>query len=161
MNNLDSAMTTFYRASLLVLTCIYTASGLSCYSNEEGMVTTIDSPEIKFCAVIPERIDDDGKVDNAHMFGLTNDDIAVTEQTKIDALLNESNDGHSVVAICMHEKYDMYKLVINSGQVNPKIAAQTLLGQQGSNYVVRCVCNTDLCNKGATVDDFYRSQRSV
>ncbi|CAD5225546.1 unnamed protein product [Bursaphelenchus okinawaensis] len=155
-------VSTIFRTCLLALLSIEcSVQSLACYDNEAGVVTTVESPDIKFCVVIPERVNDNGKIETASIFGIKKENIASTEQDKLTAMLSESNNGHSVVAVCMHEKYDMYKMVINSGVVNPKIAAQTLLAQEGASYIVRCVCNTDLCNKGSSIDEFYRSQRSV
>ncbi|CAD5225544.1 unnamed protein product [Bursaphelenchus okinawaensis] len=130
------------------MSVISTVSALSCLSNDNGYLEVIEDPEYKYCITIPPVMGKDGKMTEPSQYGLT----AEMDDTEIyDELFASS----TLISMCIQEKYDFAAIVKQS--YGPKFTHKL----PDPEYMTRCLCRSNYCNRGATIDEFYAEQLKI
>ncbi|CAD5229789.1 unnamed protein product [Bursaphelenchus xylophilus] len=141
--------TMFQSTTLLVfIPLIAKVAGLSCFSNENGFLEVIEDSDFKYCVTIPAGHDKDGQPTNASQYGLTADmdDMGGYDEMFVSTTL---------LSLCIQEKYDIAAIVKKS--YGPKFVHKL----PEPEYMTRCLCSTNYCNKGTTIEDFYSEQLKI
>ncbi|GMT05491.1 hypothetical protein PENTCL1PPCAC_27665, partial [Pristionchus entomophagus] len=146
---LDSSLSLFLLSSamaihlsLLLLSSIAlfgTVHSLTCYVNDdEGNLRTQSNADWKYCGFIPFGSLNGGP--RASGIG------AATENLRgYESLFGQNSILYQVLATCILEKYDFSKINSNLG-AEPE-------------FMFRCVCSTNGCNKPTTFAKFLAAQK--
>ncbi|GMR58907.1 hypothetical protein PMAYCL1PPCAC_29102, partial [Pristionchus mayeri] len=121
--------------SLLLSLCLLSAvHALICYENDEqGNTHERSSPDFKYCSLIPFG-SDSGR---GRLSGVSD----TTENTSgFDATFAQSSAHYGVLAMCIFEKYDF-------SAISPVFGP-------APEYMFRCFCSTDRCNRESTFSGF-------
>ncbi|GMS79938.1 hypothetical protein PENTCL1PPCAC_2113, partial [Pristionchus entomophagus] len=115
------------------------ASALTCFENDdEGNVYSRTNEAWKYCSLIPFAAPN-GK-------GRASGVGAVTENLAgYDATFGQNSKLYKVLTMCIYEQY-------NFGAINPAFGTEP-------EYMFRCFCNTDGCNKMTTFHKYLSAQR--
>ncbi|GMT04546.1 hypothetical protein PENTCL1PPCAC_26720, partial [Pristionchus entomophagus] len=127
---------------LLLVSSIYligAVHSLTCYINDdEGNLRTQSDEDWKFCSFIPFGTPNGGP--RASGIGAATENLSGYE-----TLFGQNSPLYSVLTTCIYEKYDFSK-------INPKLGADP-------EYMLRCICNTNGCNKPTSFAKFLAAQK--
>ncbi|GMT04570.1 hypothetical protein PENTCL1PPCAC_30869, partial [Pristionchus entomophagus] len=114
-------------------------ASLTCYENdEEGNTYTRTNAEWKYCSLTPFASPNGNP--RANGIGAATENL-----NSYNALFGQNTNLYQVLATCLYEKYDFSK-------INPKLGGEP-------EYMFRCICNTNGCNKPSTFAKFLSSQK--
>ncbi|KAH7730833.1 hypothetical protein AAVH_01882 [Aphelenchoides avenae] len=129
---------------IVLLFFLSSASSLTCFETDnDGLTHAVTNDAWTYCALTPSRTHN-GEMVPGRAFGVG----PVTDATEqYDGAFAISEDFYSVLTVCVYEKYDF-------GKVSPKH-----MHTNWTEYLFRCVCHYDLCNRETTFSAYLASMR--
>lgn len=129
---LNFKMVKFINFSIIIIVMISSVNSLICYESfNNGTIIANDDIENKFCIIIVSPFQ---KIITKRFPVKENEDNIQL----YDHILSQNIKTYQIVDICIYERYDLLDNV---------------------EYLFRCICNKDKCNKGHSLHTFLKNNR--
>lgn len=116
------------------------AQALTCYdTDDDGRITEVTNASWKYCGLVPDKI---GRPGSGTVFGIGPETDGIGAYASAFSL---EDSAYRILTVCFLEMYDFRKISI---RVSPRDQPE---------FLFRCVCNYDRCNKATNFKNFLSS----
>ncbi|KAI1699817.1 hypothetical protein DdX_17108 [Ditylenchus destructor] len=122
---------------VVILFAVPAFDALACYESVGGRNMIMEDPAWKYCAIVPAWIGDER---NGSRFGTG---PGIDHMLFIDVAFSVNSPSYRLLSYCY---YEMYKF------------AAPMMGAD-AEFMLRCVCNYDLCNSETDISKYFTSLR--